>query len=658
VLKQSSVLGRSSSVCDAQKSTRSRVRGNGVYSVTRTFERTFFEGKTVPFSRPSLKTCVPKRALTVSASSTPTPALLQNLPVNKAAALAVATILSYAAQKKPETYVEKAINAFRGLLDNLLPAPSTPVLANAAGAASVPFPEGVKQTNPLKKLIPLGSMFFLILFNYTILRDTKDVLVVTAPKSGAECIPFLKTWVVVPGAIGYAISYAKLANVLPRETLFYVAIAPFLLFFGTFSILLYPNRDLLHPNAFCDWLQTFLPASFNGPLGIIRNWTYALFYVLAELWGSVVVSLLFWGFANDVTTVEEAKKYYPLFGLGANVALILSGRVVKILSVLRENLPAGVDKWGISLNYMMACVLGCGLALVGIYWWMNRAVLTDPTLYNPRKQKETKEKLNMTIGESAKFLSDSKYIRNLATLVIAYGMSINLVEVTWKGKLKEQFPDPNAYSSFMGDFSSATGTVTFIMMLVGRFIFTRFGWGAAAMVTPTVLCLTGVSFFALIIFSNQLAPFTTGTLGLTPLYLAVLAGAAQNVASKSCKYSLFDPCKEMAYIPLDPESRTKGKAAIDVIGNPVGKSGGSLVQQILILFLGSLSACTPILAGVLGLTSFAWITAARSLAIDFKKKETKVKEPEKHQQMYQVHEAVDMDAKYKTGDTTVTNNDN
>ncbi len=48
---------------------------------------------------------------------------------------------------------------------------------------------------------------------------------------------------------------------------------------------------------------------------------------MAELWGSVVVSVLFWGFANEVTTSKEAKRYYPLFGLGANVALIFSGQV-------------------------------------------------------------------------------------------------------------------------------------------------------------------------------------------------------------------------------------------------------------------------------------------------------------------------------------------
>jgi ATP/ADP translocase len=35
-----------------------------------------------------------------------------------------------------------------------------------------------------KKILPLTLMFFCMLFNYTILRDTKDVLVVTAPGSG------------------------------------------------------------------------------------------------------------------------------------------------------------------------------------------------------------------------------------------------------------------------------------------------------------------------------------------------------------------------------------------------------------------------------------------------------------------------------------------
>jgi AAA family ATP:ADP antiporter len=84
--------------------------------------------------------------------------------------------------------------------------------------------------------------------------------------------------------------------------------------------------------AFCENLLEQAGPRFAGPIAILRNWTFCLFYVMAELWGSVVVSVLFWGFANQITTVEEASQFYPLFGLGANVALIFSGQAVKYFS--------------------------------------------------------------------------------------------------------------------------------------------------------------------------------------------------------------------------------------------------------------------------------------------------------------------------------------
>jgi ATP:ADP antiporter, AAA family len=131
-----------------------------------------------------------------------------------------------------------------------------------------------------------------------------------------------------------------------------------------------------------------------------------------------------------------------------------------------------------------------------------------------------------------------------------------------------------------------------------------------------MLGVTGLGFFATNIFATSMIP-VAAFVGATPLMLAVFLGAAQNILSKSAKYSLFDPCKEMAYIPLDTESKTKGKAAIDVVGNPLGKSGGALIQQILIFGVGSLAAATPYLAGILGVLVFAWFKAANSLAGQF-----------------------------------------
>jgi AAA family ATP:ADP antiporter len=118
----------------------------------------------------------------------------------------------------------------------------------------------------------------------------------------------------------------------------------------------------------------------------------------------------------------------------------------------------------------------------------------------PKRESKKKKKAKMSVGESFAFLAGSRYIRDLAMLVVAYGISINLVEVTWKSKIKAQFPNPNDYSAFMGDFSTATGAVTFTMMILSRYIFKYFGWGTAALITPTVLLITGIAFFSLVLF--------------------------------------------------------------------------------------------------------------------------------------------------------------
>jgi len=469
-----------------------------------------------------------------------------------------------------------------------------------------------------QKLIPLALMFFSILFSYTILRDTKDVLMVTAPKSGAEVIPFIKTYVNLPAAIGFTGIYANLCDRMEQKNVFYACVIPFLAFFGLFATVVYPFRGALHPHGLVDALAANLPANFAAPLAIVRNWSFALFYVMAEMWGSVVLSLLFWGVANEVMTVDEAKKYYPLFGMGANVALIFSGQYVRWVSQMRSTLAPGVDAWAVSLRYLMGAVVAGGGVLIGTYKYMQDKVVAPmqkkKALVAAAAPKRKKEK--MTLKESAKYLMSSPYIRDLALLVISYGMCINLVEVSWKAKLKQAFPNPNEYSAFMGNFSSVTGAVTLMMMIIGRTIFSKYGWRAGALVTPTMIGVTGLSFFFLNMFQGALTPLSA-LLGTTPLMLAVLVGAAQNIMSKSSKYSLFDPCKEMAYIPLDQEQKTKGKAAIDVIGNPLGKSGGALIQQILIFGVGSLASATPYLATILMGLVFVWFRAANSLAGQF-----------------------------------------
>lgn len=470
----------------------------------------------------------------------------------------------------------------------------------------------------LKKLLPMFFMFFFISFNYTILRDTKDTLVVTA--AGAEAIPFLKSFGVVPAAIIFMLIYAKLSNVLSRENLFYVTLIPFVVFFGLFAFVFYPMRESLLPTESAEALKAYLPGGWTGLAAAYHNWMYSVFYILAELWGSVVLSLLFWGFANQITRVIEAKRFYSLFGLGANLALLVSGPAIVYVSDIRSKLPPDVDAWQISLNYLMGMVVVAGIAVGAIYWWINRNVLTDVRFYDPNEQQGggKKKKTKLSLGESFKFIFTSKYILCLAILVIAYGISINLVEVTWKSQVKLQYPNYNDYSTFMGYFSTLTGFVTILMMLfVGGNLIRLKGWGFAALVTPIVLLITGMAFFGFVVFNQYIAGWIA-EIGTTPLFLAVIFGAAQNIMSKSSKYSLFDPTKEMAYIPLDDESKVKGKAAVDVVGARLGKSGGSIIQLGLLAF-GTLATITPYIGGILLVIIVAWIFAALALNKKFLK---------------------------------------
>ena len=61
----------------------------------------------------------------------------------------------------------------------------------------------------------------------------------------------------------------------------------------------------------------------------------------------------------------------------------------------------------------------------------------------------------------------------------------------------------------------------------------------------------------------------------------------------------------------------KGKAAIDVICNPLGKSGGALIQQVMIVAFGSLAASTPYLGVILLGIVILWLRSAQSLDKQF-----------------------------------------
>jgi AAA family ATP:ADP antiporter len=481
----------------------------------------------------------------------------------------------------------------------------------------------------IKKFLPMGIMMFCILFIYTVLRDTKDAVLVNAPGAGAECLAFAKGIGVTVSAILFMVLYTKAANLFKREGLFYITALPFLLFFGLFPYCIYPYVDSMHMS-----LETIQAYQATFPnikwiIPLVGNWTYTLFYILSELWGSAVLSLLFWQFANAITPVKEARRFYGMFGFVGNFGLLLSGPMIIFVTNKIHSLGLGrAESTGLMLQYLMAFVIVAGIVLFSTFYWMNRKVLVDKRYYDPEAMGESKKKkAKLSLTESFKYIMRSPYIGLIAVLVLSYGISINLFEGIWKGQIKIAYPTEIEYNRVMGGLSTVTGGFAVILMLVGSNLLRRFSWKTCAIITPAVL-LTGVLiFFGVIYYNNSLVPegmnivnaITGGIVKKELIVFAVLVGLGVNAFGKAVKYSLFDPTKEMAYIPLDQELKIKGKAAVDVIGGRGGKSLGSYTQMgLLTVFSGSaLYQLVPIIAPIVLGIVVIWLVSVLGLSKRF-----------------------------------------
>ncbi len=470
----------------------------------------------------------------------------------------------------------------------------------------------------VKKVVPMLLMFFLIAFNYNLLRAYKDTIVVTSSNSGVEAIPFIKVWAVLPSAILFTFFFTRISNHFSREKAFYITMSIFLGFFLLFAFVLYPAREILHPNSFADQLQTYLPAGFKGLIAIFRHWTFTLFYVMSELWSTTIFTVLFWGFANEVTNVSEAKRFYGIVMTGGNMAGMFSGQAAIWFSgnVFYSWIPYGQTAWDQSILFLTVALLTAGLLTMVIFRWLNVKVINPEEKARPEHLKTPK--IRMSMRENFAYLARSKYLICIAMIVLGYNLVINLVEVVWKNQMKVLYPNPSDYNTYMGE-------VLFVMAMVATIaglmtttnVIRRYSWTVSAMITPIIVGVSGVCFFTLVLMQQWGFHWFATLFGATPLVLCVTLGSIQNCLSRAAKYTLFDATKEIAFIPLSNESKLKGKAAIDGVGSRLGKSGGSVIHQGLILIFSTVATTTPYVAAIFLVVVLLWGLAVNSLGKQF-----------------------------------------
>jgi AAA family ATP:ADP antiporter len=440
------------------------------------------------------------------------------------------------------------------------------------------------------------------IYIYSTQRVVKDSIIITA--LGAEVISTIKLWAVMPLAILVMLLYAKLSDVLNKTKLFHILNIFFVGYWLLFTFIIQPEiknftLNLLSMKEKIPHLRYFFI--------MIENWSYVFYYVFSELWGSVMLALMFWQTTNQIFNVEQARRLYPMIGMFGQLGMLMSGTTS---SFFTNQLL--FNTWNQSLKYINLCILLSSFLLSLTFYILSNFVVTTDII----NAEIVKRKKKIGFLEGLKHIFSSKYIGLIAIIILCYGISINLVEGVWKAQAKIASPDSQSFASFMATIQWYTGLISMFAMFCGSHIMSRISWKSAALITPVVICITGILFF---VFSTyQYSVLNLKFLSVSPVFLAVVVGSVQNVLSKATKYAFFDSSKEIAYIPLDESLKSKGKAAADVIGGRLGKSGGALITWLLLLPPNShLISIAPKLFLIFVCIMILWFISVNTLSKEF-----------------------------------------
>ena len=445
----------------------------------------------------------------------------------------------------------------------------------------------------------MSVMIFLTIFSFYLLRGVKDALLQSAPDSGAEVFSFLKLYLVLPATMLVMAGYVSLRKRCDLQRAYYIVLSLFGLFFAFYALYLYPNCTLLQPDTtYVASLKQMYPA-FRWFFAIYQLWVLALFYVCSELWGALVLSVLFWQLANDNIPTTQAKRFYPLFITVGNVAMLCLNPLMHYIARDETNDIVQVS-W---LIVAIAAIL-CFCVHVA---YKHQLLRVEGSSFDEGSSASRK-----SLFESIVFVMRSPYVMYISIMVLSYGVLINVVEAMWRSKVGVLYVTRSNLLKFNADYTFMTGLATIAMNYLSKRLISRVGWTTSALITPLVCACMGTIFFFFV--TRSVSTFPLIALADSPLKSIVWLGAFVVLLSKGAKYSFFDPTKEMAFIPLDKELRSNGKVLADGVVERFGKSlGGATISSLIMLTGMDLSDLAYVLGVITLVLGIWWLYAVLRL---------------------------------------------
>lgn len=513
------------------------------------------------------------------------------------------------------------------------------------------------------KFFTMATLCFLIVFAYSMLREVKDTVVIgrMLPSS----IQYLKTFA-VPGVmficVGIFFQYLISKGISMKRIMFGANVG-FGIFFFLFATLVIKYMAELEPYMF--WIADHFSDGkmlckgkeyLNGLLLCANFWTGSLIYVAAELWGAMMITVMFFGCANEICPLKQALRFYPLFLIGANVGLTASGFLMCYMSNYLKKNPDYVN--GVC-RMILLFVTGICFLNVLLYRHLMKNIVPYPLYIISDGGAARKKKVKVGMLDGVKLMASTPVVLAMSACVLGYGMVTNVVEGVYKSAMLRSIMSKGQGKEEMVMFyesiqQMSVGVLTVFALLSPLKIFIqKRGWCSLGLISPVVMLIGSMVFFAIIWVNVSVTEIDvknnlTVSLGNTlfgwsgykgSLSHELWSGLAVVVLIKVLKYAAFDITKEAIGVKIPKEHRARFKGVYDGLCGKFGKSIASGLQVVLLGVLNTSDVRIAVLslATFVACISLAWFYSAlylgkqydlavkedRDLLVDVKDKKSK-----------------------------------
>lgn len=439
----------------------------------------------------------------------------------------------------------------------------------------------------------MASMFFIIAYVYSIMRNAKDAFVLDKQEQASmtflkNAITFISVFSVM--LLQFLFTKTRISNILMTMTIIYG------FYFILFAWFLNPFHESIEPfkyfsiDLFGEGKLEYRKLKILYALSLVFNyWVTSLFYIASELWGNLVLSLLFLSFSNDILTFKQSLRFIPLFFIASNIGLFFSGITMLVLGKIIELAPYFINRHALTTMFTFIGIITFLCAY--IHYKLESETLKTPIFIVEGNQvKKTKIKVGMM--EGLRHCFQSKLLMQMCLIVLSYNITVNIIDSLFKRAMKvKSIADNRATDSFtmiseaQNQIVTASCVIVILCTPVSRLVQTL-GWLFAGCVAPLFALITSAVVLSLAIYNTSIDKtisvsfLQTLLSGFSTSFLSIEfhVGRFTSAGFKVMKYAFFDVAKEALSMRINRDKRATYKAVYDGVIGKLGKGMNSLIS--------------------------------------------------------------------------------